>query len=67
MTEQRKEMSLKGPTDKQVHAWFQESTIHHHVTEDGSHVAYRAIYVAQKAWEAGVSHGLALVSLSESQ
>ena len=40
-----------GPTERQVYQWFQESTIAHHIEEDGHHISKRAMFVAKKAWE----------------
>ena len=45
---------VDGPTEAQVYRWFGESTILHHIKEDGSHISARANYLAQQAW----SHAL---------
>lgn len=37
---------------KQMHDWFQESTIHHHIKADGSHHLERTKFIADKAWQA---------------
>lgn len=43
-----------GPTDIQVYRWFQESTIAHHIEEDGEHISKRAMFIAKKAWAAAL-------------
>jgi hypothetical protein len=40
------------PTEQQVYRWFQESTINHHIEEEGGHISKRAMFVATKAWQA---------------
>lgn len=42
------------PTEIQVYRWFQESTINHHIEEDGRHIPKRAMFVAKKAWAAAL-------------
>lgn len=45
-------MQGDAPTDLQVYRWFQESTVAHHIEEDGGHISKRAMFVATKAWQA---------------
>lgn len=40
-----------GPSEHDVYLWFQESTIVHHIEEDGGHISKRAMYLAKKACE----------------
>lgn len=47
-------LPVDGPSELQVYRWFQESTINHHIEEDGSHISKRAMFVAKKAWGAAV-------------
>lgn len=41
---------------KQMHDWFQESTIHHHIKADGSHHLERTKFIADKAWKAAIAY-----------
>ena len=42
-------IELPKPTEQQIYQWFQESTIAHHIEEDGSHIKKRDAFLAQKA------------------
>lgn len=37
------------PSELDVYRWFQESTIAHHIEEDGGHISKRAMFLAKKA------------------
>jgi len=41
-------------TEQQMYQWFQESTINHHIEEDGSHQFKRINFIAEKAWQAAL-------------
>jgi len=46
-------MNNRKELDKLAGRWFQESTIHHHIREDGRHIADRAKFIARKAAQWG--------------
>lgn len=50
-SEDKPAVSVPEPSERDVYHWFQESTIAHHIEEDGSHISKRAMYIARKACE----------------